>query len=270
MRKSSNKKPRYFIHSIAKGLSVLQSFSEAGHALKLSEIASALRVNGTTATRLCHTLRELGFIDRDSQKQYYPTPKVLTLGSSFVSGLPWQEIAKDYLEKLSKEVNSTAALSILSDEEILFVIRVRKREYLPFDIRIGTKLPVYCTAMGKVLMAMGPRETIPPILKKLKFKALTTHTITQKDKFLRELDMVRKNGYAINDEELTIGNRSIAAPVLDRDHNAIAAINIAFPTSMYSCQEMEKTFAPVIMRTATQISEALLEIESPIVMGKSV
>ncbi len=262
-------KPRYFISSLAKGLSVLQAFAEEGHSLTLSQIANALGANNTTATRLCYTLTELGFIQKDGQRRYHLTPKVLTLGHSYISGLAWQEVAQFYLDALFKDVQETVNLSILEDSEIIYLHRIRKREYLPFDIRIGTKLPVYCTAMGKVLMAMGPPKKIGAILKKLEFKPLTACTIKSLDKFMDELDKVRKKGYAINDEELSIGNRAVGAPIIDKHNYAVAAINIAVPTTEYSRSQMEKTLAPKVIKTAHQISEALLKMEAPLVMGGS-
>ena len=260
-------KPRYFIKSLAKGLSVLQAFGEAGRPLTLSEVAKALGANGTTATRLCYTLTELGFIQKDGQRRYHLTPRILTLGHSYISGLAWQEAARFYLESLFKEVQETVNLSILEGSEIMYLLRIRKRKYLPFDIQVGTKLPVYCTAMGKILMGMGPPEKIKPILKALEFKPLTARTITSLDKFKEELNKVRKKGYAINDEELSIGNRAIAAPILDKRSYAVAAINIAVPTTEYSRSQMEKTLARKVGRTAKEISEALIKMEAPLVMG---
>jgi IclR family pca regulon transcriptional regulator len=263
MRNISISKPRYFIGSLAKGLSVLQAFSEADHPLTLSEIANALKINNTTATRLCYTLTALGFIQRDGQRRYHLTPRVLTLGHSFIFGLAWQEVARYYLETLFREIQETVNLSVLEGSEIIYLIRIRKRKYLPFDIQIGTKLPVYCTAMGKVLMAMGPAEKIKPILRTLEFKPLTARTITSLDKFMDELDKVREKGYGINDEELSIGNRAIAAPILDKHGHAVAAINTAMPTTEYSRSQMENDLAPQVMGTAREISEALIKIEAP-------
>jgi IclR family pca regulon transcriptional regulator len=264
MRNISMQRPRYFINSIAKGLAVLEAFSEAGP-LTLSKIAGALKSNNTTATRLCYTLAELGFIQKDEQKRYHLTPKILTLGHAYISGLAWYEVAQYYLERLFREVQETVSLSILEGSEIIYVLRIRKRKYLPFDIQVGTKLPVYCTAMGKVLMAMGPPQKIQSILKGLEFKSLTARTITRSDKFLEELDRVRKKGYAINDEELSIGNRSVAAPILDEKGYAVAAIHIAVPTTEYSRSQMEKTLAPQVIKTAREISDALIKMEAPIV-----
>ncbi|MGZ3514058.1 MAG: IclR family transcriptional regulator [Thermodesulfobacteriota bacterium] len=267
MRNISMQRPRYFINSIAKGLAVLEAFSEAGHPLTLSKIASALKANNTTATRLCYTLTELGFIQKDEQKRYHLTPKILTLGHAYISGLAWYEVAQYYLGKLFKDVQETVSLSILEGSEIIFVLRIRKRKYLPFDIQVGTKLPVYCTAMGKVLMAMGPPQKTQSILKGLEFKSLTAHTLTHLDKFIEELDRVRKKGYAINDEGLSIGNRSVAAPILDEKGCAVAAIHIAVPTTDYSRSQMEKTLAPQVIKTAREISQALIKMEAPIVIG---
>lgn len=228
-----------------------------------------MELNNTTATHLCYTLTELGFIQCDNHRRYRPTPKLLTLGYAFISWSDWGEIAQYYLESLFKEVHETVNLSTLDGPEILYIMRITKRNYLPFDIRIGTKLPVYCTAMGKVLMAMGQPEKVQPVLEKLEFRPLNARTITRLDKYLEELDKVRKKGYGINDEELSIGNRAIAAPVVDKDGYAVAAINIAVPSTQYSRREMEKTLTPHVMRTAREISDALLKIKARLVMGGS-
>jgi IclR family pca regulon transcriptional regulator len=212
-------------------------------------------------------LTELGYIQRDSQRRYHLTPKILTLGHSYISGSAWQEVVQYYLQNLFQEVQETVNLSILEGSEIIYLLRIRKRKYLPFDIQIGTRLPIYCTAMGKVLTAMGSLKKIGSILKQLEFKPLTARTITSLDKFIDELDKVRKKGYGINDEELSIGNRAVAAPIVDKDGYAVAAINIAVPTTAYTRSQMEKVLAPHVIKTAREISEALIKMEAPIVMG---
>jgi IclR family pca regulon transcriptional regulator len=262
------KNTRYFIRSLAKGLSVLQTFAEVGRPITLSELAQALGTTNATATRLCYTLTELGFIRRDGQKRYHLTPKVLTLGYPDICSLDWQDIARYYLECLFEAVQETVNLSILEGPEILYLIRVRKRKYLPFDIWIGTRLPVYCTAMGKVLMAMGPPEKTRPILEGMEFRPLTAYTIMDMDRFVGEIKTVLKKGYAVNDEELSIGNRAVAAPVLDEQGHAVAAINIAVPTSQYSRIELEENLAPHVVRVAGQISNALHRAEAPLVVSR--
>jgi IclR family transcriptional regulator, pca regulon regulatory protein len=269
MRNNSSQKSRYFIQALAKGLAVLQAFTEAAHPLTLSEIAKELGVNNTTATRLCYTLSELGLLQRDTQRRYHLTPKVLGLGYSYVVGLEWPVVANFYLESLFKEIQETVNLSLLEGREIIYLLRIRKRKYLPFDIRIGTKLPVHCTAMGKVLMALGRPEKMKPILKTLTFQPLTTHTITNLKDFLKELDQVRLKGFAVNDEELSIGNRAVAAPINDEHGFAVAAINLAVPTARYSRKDLEEKLSALVVHTGRNISEALLKMKAPLVAGDS-
>jgi IclR family pca regulon transcriptional regulator len=262
----SEKKHRYFIQSLAKGLAGLQAFTDIGRPLILSELAQAVGITNTAALRLCYTLTELGFIRRDSQKQYHLTPNVLRLGYPAICCSDWHDIAKYYLEQLFKEVRETVGLSILEGAYIMYVIRITEREYMPLDIRIGTRLPVYCTAMGKVMMALGSPKKTRSILHKIAFRPLTQRTITHVDKFLEELNKVRMKGYAINDEELSIGNRAVAAPVVDKHGYAVAAINIAMPTTDYTEKQMEEKLAPQAIKTAREISEALIKMETPLVM----
>lgn len=265
MRKSTHDQPDYFNRSLAKGLKVLEALARADTPLSLSEITATLQTNNTTTTRLCYTLYHLGFIQRDAQKRYHLTPKVLTLGYSSLSRLKWLDIAKYYMEKLFKEVQQTVNLAILDDTEILYLDRIRKSKYLPFDIRIGTKLPVHCTAMGKALMAWADEDIRESILSNIEFKPLTVHTITEMDRFLVELEKAREKRYTVNDEELTIGNRSVASPILNKYGSAFAAVNIAVPTSAYTLAEMEKDLSPQIITTAHNITQALIshgEVES--------
>ncbi len=262
------KEHRYFIQSLAKGLAVFEALAEAQSPITLSEIAQALGTNNATATRLCYTLTKLGFLSRDKQKLYHLTPKVLALGSHSICTLGWQNIAQYYLENLFEEIQETVSLSILDGMDVLYVIRIRKERHLPFDIRIGTKLKVYYSAMGKVLMAMGNQEKTQNILKALTFDPLTNHTINSLDNFCVELDEVRKRGYAINDEELSIGNRAIAAPLVDAEDVAVAAINIAVPTIRYSRMDLEERLAPKLIKVSGEISKALIQSDMSIVLGE--
>lgn len=265
MRSSDSENPRYFIQSLAKGLKVLQSLARAGRPLTVSEIAETMGMNSTTTMRFCYTLNKLEFIYRDSQRRYHLSPKLLSLGYPVVCSWGWQEIARYYLHILFEEIHETLNLAVLDGHEILFVERIRKTNFLPFDIRVGTRLPVYCTAMGKILMAIGPPEKTKPILDTLKFRSLTPSTITRIDDFLVELKDIRGKGYSISDEELSVGARSIAAPVVNVSGYAVAAINVSVLSTQYTRKEMEEKIGPVVMATASQISDALLRTEDPFV-----
>jgi IclR family pca regulon transcriptional regulator len=261
MKVSCENKPRNFIKSLAKGLAVLQTLSETPHPLSLVEIAQSVGINNVTAMRFCFTLSELGFIQRNGQRRYHPTPQVLSLGYSVIRRLDWLKVAQYYLDQLSKDIGETVNLSVLDGMEIMYMLRIRTEKILPYDLHIGSKLPVYCTSMGKVLMAFNHQEKTRPILNRLDFRPLTHRTITCLEDYLFELDKVRKCGYAVNDEELSVGLRSVAAPIRDAKGLAVAAINIAVPTKRFSLEELQNRLCSRIIEASEKISKALREME---------
>jgi len=250
-------KSRYYLQSLAKGLTVLQALAEAKQTLSLSDVARAAATSNATATRICYTLRRLGFIGRDRQRRFFLTPKVLSLGHAAVSSLGWRNVAQHYLERLSADIGETVNLSVLDGAELVYIARVNTDRILPFDLQLGSRLPVYCTAMGKVLMAFSPPETVSAVLEQVSFAPLTHRTITNREDYLHELEKVRAKGYAVNDEELSVGLRSVAAPIMDGQGRSRAAINIAVPTTRYTLTRLEEELAPAALRTAREIMRAL-------------
>lgn len=234
--------------------------------MTLSEIAGAIGTNTTTATRLCHTLQEKGFIERDKNRKFRLTLEVLTIGYSAICGLEWREIADRYLQPFFERIGENVNLAVLQDTDVLQLIRHNNQEHLTFSLRIGMKLPAYCTAQGKVLLAMGPPNITEPILKKLQFRSLTPHTITSMEKFRQELEKIRRKGYAVSREEFSVGDCAVAAPVLNKRKFAVAGINVAVSTQNYSIEDAERIFAPQVLEVAEQISKALAAVESEIVM----
>lgn len=269
-RAISGDRPRNFVKSLSKGFSVLEALAQAQDPLTLSELARSVGINNVTATRFCYTLIRLGFISRDSQLRYHLTPHVLSLGYAAIRRLDWRKVAHYYLEQLSKETRETVNLSVLNGQGILYLIRIKTEKILPFDLHIGSQLPVHCTSMGKVLMAFAPQEQTSPILNMLNLRPLTHRTLTRLKDYLKELEETRKRGYAINDEELSVGLRSVAAPVQDAQGLTMAAINIAVPTKRFSRKALENVLAPQVMRTAEEISRALREMEwTSVPIGKA-
>jgi IclR family pca regulon transcriptional regulator len=259
VEKDIAEKPQYFVLSLARGLAVLQALADAGRPLTLTEIAGSLGTNKSTAIRFCYTLTRLEYIRRDRQKRYHPTPRVLSLGSQVIRGMDWLAIARHYLERLSEEVKETAGLFVLDGHEVLYLMRVvKERNLLPYDAQIGSKFPVHCSSVGKVLMAFGPPQQTRRILKKLDFRPLTHRTITSMEEFLEELEGVRKKGYAISDEELSVGLRSVAAPVKDAEGRAVVAININVPTKRHNLTYLSEVISPRAISTAQEISKALI------------
>lgn len=245
---------------------MLQVLGRSNNPLSLSEIAASIGTNNTTATRLCHTLQEMGFVERDRNRKYRLTLDVLTIGYSAICGLEWREIANRYLEAFFLRIRENVNMGILDNDQVLHLIRHSRQENLPFTFRIGMKLPLYCTAIGKVLLAMNPPKITQPILAKLQFRPFTPHTITNIESLKQELQTIRNQGYAISREEFSIGNCAVAAPVLNRHNFAVAGINVAVSTQDYSREDVKRLFAPQVVEVAEQISKALRAVESDIVM----
>jgi IclR family pca regulon transcriptional regulator len=254
---------RYFLKSLAKGMNVLYTLANSGEPLGLVELSRRSRTNNATVTRICHTLAELGYLSRDRQRRFYLTPKLLSLGYASMSSLSWHQVARYYLERLAEKTGETVNLSVLQGNELMYLVRINNTgRILPFDLQLGSRLPLHCTSMGKSLLAFLDRRQLDRILRDYDFASLTHRTISDETEFRRELALVKKRGYAVNDEELSVGLRSVSAPIVDSDGHAIAALNIAVPTRRVSRQVLEQRLAPEAVKTAGQIQRALGKMES--------
>lgn len=248
-------KDRYYIEALGRGLSVLEAFSRESPSLSLTDIAETTGLSKSTAFRFTYTLEELGFLKRDPEtKQYRPGLKVLRLGFTALNSLEMAQIAEPYLKALSRRCNETTNMTIRDESEIVYVARNKTRQILAVDLQLGSRLPVYCTSMGKAQLIDLSREKLLRLLGPGPYPMLGPHTITALDALVAELGEVRRQGYAINDEELAVGLRAVAAPVRGHEKRIVAAINISIPSARASRQEMEETLAPMVLETADEIS----------------
>lgn len=259
----SIKKDRYFLQSLASGIRVLEVIAESDYPLSLSEIARHLNTSKTTATRICHTLSELQLLKKNENNKYCLTPKMLKFGYGALRTIGWRNVAKFYLERLSQELQETISLTILDGTEVMFLLRIRHGDFFPFDAGIGTKLPAHCAATGKTILAFLTADKRQSTLNKMNFRSLTVHSIDSVEDFTAELEKIKKDGYALNYEEVSIGVCGVAAPIVDTAGEAIAAISISSSTAKYSRHDLEIKLVPEVVRTAKQISEALGQMELP-------
>ncbi len=249
---------RYFLKSLAKGLHVLQIMAESKDSLSLAQLSRRAGTNNATATRICNTLAELGFVRRDSQRRFHLTPKLLSLGYASMSSLGRRQVARHYLEQLAEQTGETVNMSVLQGKELMYLVRINNTgRIVPFDLQLGSRLPLHCTSMGKCLLAFAKDDERERILTDYEFTPLTHRTITDEGEFREELRRVREKGYAVNDEELSYGLRSVAAPIRDTAGSSIAALNIALPTKRVSREDLEERFAPLAVKTAEDIQRAL-------------
>jgi IclR family pca regulon transcriptional regulator len=249
---------KYHIAALERGLDVLESFSRESPSLSMTEIADLAGLSKSTAFRVAHTLEELGYLNRDPEtKRYRPGLKVLRLGFSALNSLEMGQIAQPFLKALSAQSGNTTNMTIRDDKDIVYIARNKTQEILSLDLHLGSRLPVHCTSQGKAQLIDLSMEEVNQLLGPGPYPMLGPNTITTLDDLVTELERVRRQGYAINDQELAAGIRSVAAPVRGPERKVIAAINISVPSARASRKELEDTLAPMAIEAARQISLAL-------------
>jgi len=249
---------RYFINSLARGFKLLEKLAEAGEPLTLSQIAESMEMTLPTAYRFLYTLQAIELIEKESdRKAYRITPKVLKLGYGVFRSSELWNTAHPYLVRASKKYGETFNLAILENDQILYIDRIKTQSILTINLEIGSKLPAYCTSMGRVLLAWLPREEARRRLKRTPRKKHTDATTTKLDALLSILKDVRKDGYATNKGELAPELYSAAAPVLNRQGRAVAALNMAVNASGHEPDYLDGIMVPAVVEWAGRISSAM-------------
>ena len=251
-----------YSQSLERGLLILSAFRSGQPQLGVSELGREVGLSRSTAHRYVATLATLGYLQQDEEtKKYRLGPRVLDLGFSAINSMEVREVAAPHLRRLSDATGFTVNMAILDGNDIVYVERCRNtrpgQREIDLDLHVGSRLPAYCTSMGKVLLAHLPRDDQQARLARLELARRGPNTITSRRALEAELARVRENGFAINNEELAYGLRSIAAPVLGRDGTGAAAINLAVHSSMASTDELGARFGPALLRTAAGISARL-------------
>jgi IclR family transcriptional regulator, pca regulon regulatory protein len=248
-----------YSQSLERGLAILQAFKPTRPVLGISELARALDLNRSTAHRYVSTLNRLGYLRQDEDtRKYRLGPRVLDLGFSAINSMELREIAAPHLRELSDETGHTVNMAILDGEDIVYVERVRSaragQREIDLNLHVGSRLPAYCTSMGKVLLANLPAADREGVLDRIQLAPRGPNTLTARDGLEAELERVRVGGLAVNNEELAYGLRSIAAPVRSADGDVVAAINLAVHRSMVSMDDLLARLGPALCRTASEIS----------------
>jgi IclR family transcriptional regulator, pca regulon regulatory protein len=248
-----------YSQSLERGLAVLSAFRSGRPLLGVSELGREVGLSRSTAHRYVATLATLGYLQQDdATKKYRLGPRVLDLGFSAIHSMELREISAPHLQRLSDETGYTVNMAILDGTDIVYVERCRSarvgQRAIDLNLHIGSRLPAYCTSMGKILLAYLADSEREAILDELVLRQRGPNTLTQRKALLSELQHVRQTGLAINNEELAYGLRSIAAPVLSQSGATAAAINLAVHSSMITMAELVKRLGRPLKRTAAEIS----------------
>ena len=249
---------RYKIDAVARGLEILALFTVERPSMNLSEIVKATQLSKSTAFRMVSTLELLGYLERDPEtRQYHPGLKVLQLGFTALNSMDVAQIGQVYLKSLSEACGETTNMAIRDGAEIVYVARNTTWQIIGVNVQRGSRAPAYCTSMGKAQLIDLSQKELLDLLGEGPYPKMAPNTIIYLKDMLLELEKIRQQGYAINDEELAIGLRSVAAPIRSNRGKMVAAINISVPGSRISRQEMEEKLAPKVVETAHLISLSL-------------
>ncbi|MFD7975589.1 IclR family transcriptional regulator C-terminal domain-containing protein [Streptomyces sp. NPDC059071] len=247
---------REFVESLARGLTVLTAFGEGRAALPLTAVAEATGLARATARRALITLEHLGCVAVDG-REFRLTPRVLALGFAPLSRTTLTRIAQPHLADLAERVRESTSLAVLVGGEVQYTGRVETSRIMNVHITIGTRFPAYATSMGRVLLADLPAGERTARLDASEPRALTPRTVTDRAELDALLDRVGRDGYALVDEELEEGLRSIAMPVRDRAGRVVAAVNVALHASRRSAEECVREVLPELAAAITGIEADL-------------
>ncbi len=245
-----------FVQSLERGLAVIRAFDAEHRELSLSEVARATGLTRAAARRFLLTLVKLGYMNV-TDGRFSLRPRVLELGYAYLSSVSLPEVAQPHMEALVEKVNESSSISVLDDTDVVYVVRVPTRRIMSITLSVGTRLPAYVTSMGRVLLADLPGPELEARLGRMALTPLTPRTITDPGKLRATLDAVRKQGYAIVDQELEEGLRSLAVPIRSGSGSAIAALNVSVHASRTSVAVLRREFLPLARLTAAAIEQDL-------------
>lgn len=245
-----------FVLSLARGLTVIEAFEGHTEGRTVADIARQTGLSRAAVRRLLMTLRSLGYAECNG-RVYRLKTRVLKLGFSYLSSASLPSIAQPLLEQITEQIHESSSLSVLDGDQIVYIARSSAKRVMSVGLSVGSRLPCYCTSMGRILLASLPEKEMLGYLERAELKGLTPKTITDGSVLAEIVRRVKYDGFALADEELELGLRSIAVPVKTRQGEIIAAMNIGVHAARVSVAEMIHRFLPVLREKARTLSNYL-------------
>lgn len=245
-----------FMTSLARGLAVVKAFSDQRRAMTIAQLSHKTGIPRAAVRRCLYTLKQLGYADAEANN-FYLKPKILSLGYSYLSSTPLTIAAQPCLNQLSRVLNETCSLAVLEGDEVLYISRSQTSRVLSVALNAGSRLPAYCTSLGRVLLAGLSDAELDSYFSRVKLVAYTDRTVVSEPQLREILADVRHKGYAVVEEELEIGLRSIAVPVRGASGATMAALNAGAQAVRITRTQVEQTFLPSLLNAASELSVLL-------------
>jgi IclR family transcriptional regulator, pca regulon regulatory protein len=246
-----------FMTSLARGLAVIQAFSTRKDPLTISHVSNKTGFSRAAVRRCLYTLAQLGFAGSDDGRHFFLRPRILALGHSYISSMPLAAAAQPVLERISHQLHESCSIAALDGVDIVYVARANVTRIMSIDLRVGSRLPAYCTSMGRVLLANLPPEELESYLSRAELARRTGRTIISREKLRQMLRLVRRNGYSIVDQELEHGLRSMAVPIHNSGGKVTAALNVGAQAQRVTIVEMTNKFLPHLQDAAQELTMLL-------------
>lgn len=242
-----------FMTSLARGLLVIQAFSTRKRQLSISQLSKKTGLSRASVRRCLYTLTKLGFAGSDDSRNFFLKPRILALGHSYLSSMPLATAAQPVLEHVSHILHESCSIATLDGVDIIYVARADVTRIMSIDLGVGSRLPGFCTSMGRVLLANLPPQELDATLQKVEFTRYTDRTVTSVEKLRQVLNTVRRDGYSIVDQELELGLRSMAVPIQNPNGRVVAALNVGAHAQRIPVQDMQARFLPHLRAAAQEL-----------------
>jgi len=243
-----------FMTSLARGLIVIQAFTQQSPQMTISQLSVKTGLSRAAVRRCLYTLTKLGFAGAEDGSRYSLRPRMLTLSHTYTTSNTLSTAAQPILERMSAALRESFSVATLDGEDIVYIARTQVSRVMAVDLHIGSRLPAYCTSMGRVLLAYLPTEQLEQYLAKAVLTPHTTRTITSVEKLRLALRSVRRNGYALVDQEYEVGLRSLAVPVYAASGRVVATLNLSGNAPRLSVLEMQSRFLNHLRNAANELS----------------
>lgn len=246
-----------FMTSLARGLAVIHAFQERKRQLTIAQISHRTEIPRAAVRRCLHTLIKLGYATTDG-RTYSLLPKVLTLGHAYLSSTPLAVTAQPILDRISEQLHEACSMATLEGNEILYIARsATPQRLISVDLSVGSRLPAYCTSMGRILLAGLDDPALEEYLETADLQVKTTRTLHTAEALRANIAEIRQQGWVIIDQELEMGLRSVAVPLRDSAGQVLAALNVGTHVSRTSRLELERKFLPVLLEASKELGTRL-------------
>lgn len=243
-----------FMTSLARGLAVLEAFTQEAPQMTISQLSVKTGLSRAAVRRCLYTLSKLGYVGSEDGQRYSLRPKMLSLSHTYTVSNTLSSAAQPILERLSNKLHESFSVATLDGDEIVYIARTQTQRVLSVDLHIGSRLPAFCTSMGRVLIASQPADEVERYLARVVMRQYTPRTVNTVEKLRMLLRNVRRNGYAVCDQEYEIGLRSMAVPVYASSGRVIATINLSGHAQRMPMMEMQTQFLPYLRAAANELS----------------